>query len=641
MKKKILLTSLVVMAFVMLFTVSAFAEGIIVEKTEDATLGTMIKLSEDPGLDNAAQYVSTLNNIVDNGDSAQDYCIMVDASGAEKYYYVFPSSYIVVEKEAGDKQVGLFDISAEALVNAITEFNTAKGTSYYADYVISGSGAGKVLSNIVRFEFPSDVTYAHADYCCFRRYPNLKEVRINHELNLSSAKQMFFYSQKLEKVVGFEKVTGNLPESCFNGCSVLGNIKLPTGITTIPKACFQSCKKVYVENMDELTSLTTLADWAFDGTNNLVITLPDSVTTLTSSALCSAFTGANSSLTINPTSQLVTIGGSAFKGCTALKEIYIPSTVTSIGNEAFSGCTALTKIENLENCGVTTLGSNVFYKATALESIKLPKGLTTINNAFYNNSSLKLVILPKSITTFADTFTGTQPADAVYLYTGTDKTIFADCTRLSGEGVNVISGREYDETATYTGINLVVGYSHCIAYLNSNHGTFEFDSLAVGSYCDPIVKRNACTDCGYLFDGDKIDAPFTYKGFSTDGESIVYDVKINKDAIEVYKGITGKDFKYGIVVSQIMENGVLINSNEELTNEKILGIKLTGTDYTSIQIKILNIAESLQSTPLHCCAYVIDGDSVKYLYDVKDENGINVVQANDFANQISYADIEE
>ena len=37
MKKKIFLTSLVVMAFVLLFTVSAFADDIIAEKTEDAT----------------------------------------------------------------------------------------------------------------------------------------------------------------------------------------------------------------------------------------------------------------------------------------------------------------------------------------------------------------------------------------------------------------------------------------------------------------------------------------------------------------------------------------------------------------------------------------------------------------------------
>ena len=641
MKKKIFLTSLVVMAFALLFTVSAFADGIIAEKTEDATLGTMIKLSADPGLDNAAQYVSTLNNIADDGDDTQDYCVLSCTVDEVKYYYVFPSSYIVVEYAEGDAKYGAFDLSADALVNAIKEFNTAKGTSYYADYVLTNPDtSSKRLDNIIRFEFPSDVTRVDKSYCVMSSYPNLKEVRINYALNITSAEKLFFSNSKLETLIGFENVTGNIPKYALAKCTSLTSVKLPVTLKKMGDCMFQGSKSINIANIDELTSLTTIPGWTFDGCENLTITLPDSVTTIGSSAFESACKNGGS-ITINPTSQLKTIGGTAFKSCTALKEIYIPSTVTSIGDNAFNSCTSLTKIENLENCGVTSLGSNVFYGVSKLESVKLPKGLITLGKAFGNNTSLKVVYIPNTLTTINDTFSGTQPADAVYLYTGTDASVFAICARLSGEGVNVISGREYDETKTYEGVTLVVGYSHCIAYLNSVHGAFEFDSLAVGSYCDPIVKRNACTDCGYLFDGDKIDAPFTYKGFSTDGESIVYDVKINKDAIEVYKGITGKEFKYGIVVSQVMENGVLINSNEELTNQNILAIKLTDTDYTSIQIKILNIAESLQTTPLHCCAYLIDGDSVKYIYDVENEEGNNVVKANDFANQISYADIEE
>ncbi|MBE6664021.1 MAG: hypothetical protein E7602_05905 [Ruminococcaceae bacterium] len=639
MKKKILLTALVVMAFVCLFAVSAFAEGIVVEKTEDAALGTIIKLSEDPGLDNAAQYASKLNNIEDSGDSAQGYCVLVDNSEETKYYYVFPSSYIVWENDDGKFEIYAGTDSQPGLAQAIAEFNSAKSTSYYKDYTISGTYGGRKLDALVRFEFPSDVTKIDANWCCMRSYSNLLEVRFNHSVNVSSAEKLFQGCAKLQTVVGFEKVTGSMPKGAFMNCSALKTVKLPTDITKISSSMFQSCKGgLNIENFSDLTNLTTIDSWAFDSCQNLVITLPDSVTELGHQAFCSAFKQGGY-ITINPTSQLTTIGDSAFGDCGKLsKNIYIPSTVTSIGAKAFTNY-PLSTLENFENCQITNLNDNTFDWAK-LTSIKIPASVTTISaKAFLYCEKLSLVYLPSTITSIGDTFVG-SPQNAVYIFTGKDTSVFEGCTTLAN--ANEILAKDYDETATYEGVNLVVGYSNCIAYKNGYHENYVSDEIIVGSYCEPIKVCNKCTDCDVIFGaGYELAAPFTYKGFSTDGESIVYDIKVNKEAIEFYNETTGGELKYGIVVSQIYNEGVLLNNDGSIIDNKILAIKLSEADFVSVQVKILNIAENLKTTPIHCCTYVIDGENVKYIYDVKDENGQPVVDAYDTANQVSYSQIAE
>jgi hypothetical protein len=57
---------------------SAFAEGIVNKRTDSDEYGTVIQLTEDPGLDNAAQYVSTLKKINDAGTDNDALCMLTD-----------------------------------------------------------------------------------------------------------------------------------------------------------------------------------------------------------------------------------------------------------------------------------------------------------------------------------------------------------------------------------------------------------------------------------------------------------------------------------------------------------------------------------------------------------------------------------
>ncbi len=612
MKKKIFFMSLMIVALICVLAISVFADDRIVSKTENEEYGTVIQLNSDPGLDNASQYVSTLKKINDSGDSTQDYCILTDGT----YFYVFPSSYIVDEREDGR-----FELIATQLATAMAEFNTANGTSYYEGYAITGSGGGKRLDAIVRFEFPSDVTNAHRDYCCMRSYPNLLEVRFNHPFDITNGANLFQQSKKLQTVVGFETVSGTMPNAVFAGCVNLGDIKLPTNMTNIPQGMFQSCNSgnLNIVNLSELTQLTTIGAWAFDGTQKLVITLPDSVTTLNTSAFESAFKQGGS-ITINPTSQLTTIGTKAFSGSTMLDSIYIPSTVTSIGEYAFSS-SGIKTLENFENCQITTIKAYTFEAVSNLTSIKIPETVTTIENAFLGNKSLTKVYIPTSVTWVADTFVKSTwveaPANITILYIGTDASIFADCARITG--ATVINASDYVETNTYTGVNLVVGYSHCVAYNNGVHQD-KTDDIIVTSFLEDIKVVSKCNLCGMYDENGKISALFVCLGYSapeygTGGIAIGF--MVDDKAVSEYEAITEKTVRYGVfAVSQYRLGDNDIFGEDGTASEGVVSANMTAYETAAFELKITGFTDEQKDTKLAMGAYVAvtDGETTEYSY---------------------------
>ena len=612
MKKKIFLVSLMAVALVCIFAISVFAEDIIASKTESEEYGTVIQLSADPGLDNAGQYVSTLKKINDAGTDEEALCVLTDGT----YYYVFPSSYIVYEIKGGKFEVYAGTDTAPGLAQAMAEFNSAMGTDYYDDYAIVGSWGGRRLNEIVRFEFTSDVTWIDRDHCCMREYPNLVEVRFDYAVNLYRARSLFYNCQKLTTVIGFEKATDVTDTNMFQGCKVLETIKLPTSISKIPNYMFAGCRKIVIENLSELTSLTTIGKSAFQDSVTLVFTLPDSITTIEQSAFQSAFKEEGCSLTIKPTSQLTTIGADGFRDCRVLPSIYIPSTVTSIGTNAFRQTYNLKSVVNFENCQITELGVDTF-SYSAIESIKLPKTLITLDAAFYETSKLALVYLPDSLTSIADTFTGNQPANAVYIYTGKDASVLSACTRIAA--ANVVSADEYDAEKAYTGVNLVVGYSNCIVYNGGVHGSVV-SNVTVTTYLEDIILTSNCSICDMSVEESKIPALFNCLGYSaslTGKNGIVLGFEINDEAVGEYTTLTNKTIKFGVfAVSQakLGENDVF-DANGEAVKGAITA-DLTGYTNAIFEIKVVGFNDENKESLLAMGAYVAetDGENTEYSY---------------------------
>ena len=100
--------------------------------------------------------------------------------------------------------------------------------------------------------------------------------------------------------------------------------------------------------------------------------------------------------------SLTSIGEKAFYSC-SLAEIVFPASLTSIGFAAFARCASLTRVVNLENTKVTSIGEYIFASCTSLAEIAFPASLTSIGfYAFNGCTSLAEITLPASLTSIGD-----------------------------------------------------------------------------------------------------------------------------------------------------------------------------------------------------------------------------------------------
>ena len=135
--------------------------------------------------------------------------------------------------------------------------------------------------------------------------------------------------EKVKGNDGVEYVVTSLGDKCFQDCSGLTSITIPSSVTSLGGNCFDGC-----------SGLTS-------------IIIPSSVTSL---------------------------GGACFSGCSGLTSISIPPSVSSLDFACFSGCSGLTSITIPSS--VTSLGKDCFDCCSGLETVYFKGNVPT----FYNNS---------------------------------------------------------------------------------------------------------------------------------------------------------------------------------------------------------------------------------------------------------------
>ena len=93
---------------------------------------------------------------------------------------------------------------------------------------------------------------------------------------------------------------------------------------------------------------------------------------------------------------VIRIGNLAFYNKTALTSVVIPEGVTTLVEGAFYGCTNLNSVTIPSS--VTSIETSAFQDCSSLTSVTIPDGVTSIsNNTFYGCTNLKSVTIPSTV----------------------------------------------------------------------------------------------------------------------------------------------------------------------------------------------------------------------------------------------------
>ena len=158
---------------------------------------------------------------------------------------------------------------------------------------------------------------------------------------------------------------------------------------------------------------------------------------------------------------VTSIGTQAFYKCTSLSSIKIPNSVISIENNAFLGCTSLSSINIPES--VTSIGRAVFSGCTSLSNIEIPESVTSIGDwIFYGCTSLSSINIPNGITNIGfgafQECTNLSSINIPNSLTSIEDQAFLGCISLSSihipESVTSIGNSAFSRCTSLSSINL-------------------------------------------------------------------------------------------------------------------------------------------------------------------------------------------
>jgi len=319
------------------------------------------------------------------------------------------------------------NIGTYAFANTyISEILNISETGYISDYAYAGSNniksitinqeIGKnVFQKCISLETANIVSAISIDRNAFSGCTKLSTVSFPNELeaigggafeNCTSLLSVDLSKTKILDWVKLTSTTGwGLGNGMFAGCTVLKDVKLPTGITKIPDTMFVGC-----------IALKDLSMISFEN-----ITLIDE----------SAFKDCISITDVKFSPNLTTINASAFENCSKLTDVVFPPSCITINDKAFSA----TAVKTIDLSGIETIGKSVFYNCEQLtkaiinpkwkiipeslfDTCKVLETVTTTTEtkldnvtavskkAFYNCTKLKGMNLPSLVIVGASAFTG-------------------------------------------------------------------------------------------------------------------------------------------------------------------------------------------------------------------------------------------
>ena len=126
----------------------------------------------------------------------------------------------------------------------------------------------------------------------------------------------------------------------------------------------------------------------------------------------------------------------AFAECQSLKNLTLSEGMTRIGTRLFEGCTALESVTIPKT--ITSWGVDTFYQCSSLKNVTLSEGLTIIGAFAFRESGVESVVIPSTMATWNLCRTNLP----VNSWRGNANGAFYNCTNLSSvtfaEGIEII-----------------------------------------------------------------------------------------------------------------------------------------------------------------------------------------------------------
>ena len=212
--------------------------------------------------------------------------------------------------------------------------------------------------------------------------------------------------EKVKGNDGVEYIVASLGTSCFEWCSGLTSITIPSSVTSLGDHCFYECWGL--TSITIPSSVTSLGGSCFSSCSGLTsITIPSSVTSLG----VDCFLGCSGLTSITIPSSVTSLGASCFAGCSGLTSITIPSSVTSLGNSCFQGCSGLISITIPSS--VTSLGAYCFVYCQNLETVYFEGKYC---NSHYADLKIPTTCIIKVPTEYLQGYKDSFGSDYKYIY---------------------------------------------------------------------------------------------------------------------------------------------------------------------------------------------------------------------------------
>ncbi len=660
MKKKILLSLMIIAMLVCLFAISVGAENresisytdvsgvthnVPVVKYDDATAETVASK-----LGNNATMQSLF---VDNGA----YAILKASDGSLTAY---PTWYIIEPSGSDANYVAISEIEY-GYVNAMSSKTYNKGAILYVEFPegmthlrgnsVFGGSTSKYEVNVTEIVIPSTVIATQSG--CFNGAPSLKKVFIKENSQMTTIEGSSFTDSKNLTYIQFENLsrlesidgvsscnlTGkidlskntnlkSLPNNFLQSNPNVTEIALPDSIETIGNNAFKDCTNIRFSSPYLPKNLVSIGTHFMTNCKNINETLifPEGFTTITDEG----FTNASITDAANGTFNLVFLGeptklimdGSTYTGWAKYVNVYFAKyTISDFKGNVYS----FSDKEAGTLSGKTTQSGKLEFDVASNSPTSTSQVLENHMRFFFcgENGKVQVSYMLTNNGTDITEDRGTFVMDG-HTHYGACALVEATCGKDGSETISCIVCDQaivtiLEATGNHNhveGICTVCGHSLC-------PGGADHDMKLTVIYKDGFVNAgvvvNKCQNegCDHEIKESDLEAIFTFKGYSAKigGDRITVGYLVNQTALATYEEITDTSLNYGIVAclaTADTNSPITVSDGNLAVNEHTIMVKVDSA-YTAFDFILNGFTSEQYGIALVMCAYVYADGKVSYL----------------------------